>query len=193
MNICVYAASSGLANNAFTAAAERLGAAIAHRGHTLINGAGRTGLMAASTNGALAAGGEAVGVIPQFMIDHGWQHEGMTRLIVTPDMHTRKEQMAAMADACIALPGGVGTLEELLEIITWKQLGLFVKPIVVLNIDSYFDPLLAQLKRAVDEQLMRPLHTGLWCATASPEEAVKLCETTPLWDDTLAKYAAIQA
>jgi len=191
MNICIYAASSGLANDAFTAAAQRLGAVIAQRGHTLINGAGRTGLMAASTNGALAAGGETIGVIPQFMIDQGWQHESMTRLIVTPDMHTRKERMAAMADACIALPGGVGTLEELLEVITWKQLGLFLKPIVVLNIDGYFSPLLAQLEHAVSEQLMRPLHTDLWCDTATPEEAVHLCETTPLWDKSLAKFAAI--
>lgn len=191
MNICVYAASSGQVSEVFAQAARHLGEAIAHGGHTLINGAGRTGLMAASANGALEAGGEAIGVIPQFMIDHGWQHDGMTRLIVTPDMHTRKERMAAMADACIALPGGVGTLEELLEIITWKQLGLFLNPIVVLNVNGYYDALLTQLSLAVENRFMRPLHTDLWCATADPEEAVRLCEETPHWDPTLTKFAAL--
>lgn len=191
MNICVYAASSGLVSDAFSTAARTLGEVIAQRGHTLINGAGRTGLMAASTDGALAAGGEAIGVIPQFMIEHGWQHSRMTRLIVTPDIHSRKEKMAELADACIALPGGVGTLEELLEIITWKQLGLFPNPIVVLNVGGYFEPLLQQLSRAVDQHLMRPLHKDLWCVAADPAAAVTLCEQTPQWNPALTKFAAM--
>ncbi len=191
MNICVYAASSGQVSDLFIEAATLLGRTLAERGHTLINGAGRMGLMAASADGVLAAGGEAVGVIPQFMIDHGWHHTQMSRLIVTPDMHTRKERMAALADACIALPGGVGTLEELLEIITWKQLGLFLKPIVMLNVGGYFDPLLQLLNRAVAERFMRPIHTNLWHATANPVEAVRLCEETPLWDASLTKFAAL--
>ena len=114
MNITVYAASSGQAAPAFVEAARRLGQTLAAHGHTLINGAGRTGLMAASAEGCMQAGGEAIGIIPQFMIDQQWEHKGMTRLIVTPDMHRRKEQMAQLSNACVALPGGVGTLEELL-------------------------------------------------------------------------------
>ncbi|MBP3227775.1 MAG: TIGR00730 family Rossman fold protein [Bacteroidaceae bacterium] len=189
MKICVYAASSGQVPEKYVRAASELGVTLARRGHTLVNGAGRTGLMGAATDAALAEGGEAVGVIPQFMIDQGWQHTGMTRLVVTPDMHTRKERMASEADACIALPGGVGTLEELLEIITWKQLGLYLKPIVVLNTDGYFDALLAQLDRAVSESFMRPFHTGLWRVARTPQEAVSLCEETPLWDASLTKFA----
>ena len=191
MNICVYAASSGKASEDYVQLAKSLGQTIAQRGHVLINGAGRTGLMAATTEGALCAGGEAVGVIPSFMIDNGWQHTGMTRLIVTPDMHQRKEKMAELADACIALPGGVGTLEELLEIITWKQLGLFLKPIVILNAFGYYDALLAQLKRAVDEHFMRSIHTALWNVAEDAFVAVRLCEETPLWDSSLTKFAAI--
>ena len=191
MNICVYAASSGQIPDIYAKAAHELGETMAKRGHTLINGAGRTGLMAATTNGALQAGGKAIGVIPSFMIDQGWQHDGMTELVVTPTMHQRKEKMAEMADACIALPGGVGTLEELLEIITWKQLGLYLKPIVMLNINGYYDALLRQLVRAVDEHMMRPMHTHLWVSTEKAEEAVRLCEETPLWDASLTKFAAL--
>lgn len=191
MNITVYAASSGQVPEKYKAAAAELGRIMARRGHTLINGAGRTGLMGATCDALLAEGGRAIGVIPQFMIEQGWQHTGMTELIVTPDMHERKEKMAAMNDACIACPGGVGTLEELFEIITWKQLGLYLKPIVILNVDNYFGPILEQLHRCVDENFMRPQHMACWCVAASPEEAVALCETTPLWDTSVRRFAAL--
>ena len=191
MKVTVYAASSGQAALAFVEAATRLGQLLAARGHTLINGAGRTGLMAASAEGCMQAGGEAIGIIPQFMIDQQWEHKGMTRLIVTPDMHRRKEQMAQLSDACVALPGGVGTLEELLEIITWKQLGLYLKPIVILNTNGYYDALLAQLDRALSEQFMRPMHSKIWQVATTPEEAVRLCEETPLWDSNIRTFAAL--
>lgn len=191
MHITVYCASSGQVPAPYVAAARELGRLLAARGHCLINGAGRTGLMAACADACLGAGGQAVGVIPRFMIDQGWQHEGMTRLVVTPDMHRRKEEMAALSDACIALPGGVGTLEELLEIITWKQLGLYLKPVIVLNTDGFFDPLLAQLERASAEHFMRPAHLGIWRVAATPAEAVRLAETTPLWDPAVRKFAAL--
>ena len=106
MNITVYAASSGQVPAAYIEAAGILGKVMAERGHTLINGAGRTGLMGATTEGVLAHGGKAIGVIPQFMIEQGWQHNEMTELLVTSDMHSRKETMAQRSDACIALPGG---------------------------------------------------------------------------------------
>lgn len=191
MHITVYAASSGQVPEKYKAAAAELGHVMARRGHTLINGAGRTGLMGATCDALLEEGGKAIGIIPQFMIDQNWQHTGMTELIVTPDMHERKEKMAAMNDACIACPGGVGTLEELFEIITWKQLGLYLKPIVILNIDGYFDPILAQLQRCIDEQFMRPQHGACWCVASTPEEAVNFCETTPLWDVNVRRFAAM--
>lgn len=191
MNITVYGASSGQVEQAFVSAAARLGREIARRGHTLVNGAGRLGLMAASADACLQAGGRAVGVIPEFMIEQDWHHKGMTELITTHDMHERKQLMASLSDACIALPGGVGTMEELLEIITWKQLGLYLKPVVVLNTQGYYDSLLRQLEAAVDYHFMRPQHAGIWRVASSPEEAVTLAETTPLWDKSVRKYAAL--
>ena len=191
MNITIYCASSGRSPGCFVRDAAALGRLIAEGGHTLVNGAGRTGLMAAATDACLEAGGEAVGVIPQFMIDQGWQHTGMTRLVVTESMHVRKERMAELSDACIALPGGVGTLEELLEIITWKQLGLYMKPIVVLNTQDYFSPLLRQLEQAVEQQFMSSLHATLWQVAATPEEALRLAVETPPLQEPIRKFAAL--
>lgn len=191
MTFTIYSASSGQVPAVYLEAARTLGRLIASGNHTLVNGAGRTGLMGACTDACLAAGGKAIGVIPQFMIDQGWQHRGMTELIITPDMHRRKELMAEKSDACIALAGGVGTLEELLEIITWKQLGLYLKPIIILNTNGYYDALLAQLQRAADECFMRPQHTAIWSVAATPEEAIQLALTTPLWDASVRKFAAL--
>lgn len=191
MNITVYAASSGQVPDKYIDMARQLGTVMAQAGHTLINGAGRTGLMGATADAVLSAGGKAIGVIPQFMIDQGWQHPGMAQLVVTKDMHERKEIMAERSDACIALPGGVGTLEELLEVITWKQLGIYLKPIVILNVDGYYDALLAQLEKAVDEYFMRGEHRRIWQIAATAEEAVCLAETTPLWDTSVRKFAAL--
>lgn len=191
MKITVYSASSGQVPPLYLEAAQELGRLLARGGHTLINGAGRTGLMGACADACLGEGGEAVGVIPRFMVEQGWQHDGMSRLIVTDDMHRRKETMAEMSDACIALPGGVGTLEELLEIITWKQLGLYLKPVVILNTGNYFGPLLSQLQRAVDERFMHPQHASIWGVAETPAEAIRLALETPLWDSSVRKYAAL--
>lgn len=191
MHITVYSASSGQVPAIYLEAANTLGSLMAKDGHTLINGAGRTGLMGATANACLANGGKAIGIIPQFMIEQEWQHKGMTELIVTPDMHTRKEQMAKLSDACIALPGGVGTLEELLEIITWKQLGLYLKPIVILNTNGYFNPLLQLLEQAIDEHFMRKQHAAIWQIANTPAEAIELARTTPLWDPAVRKFAAL--
>jgi len=191
MNLTVYGASSGKLAEKYVTAARELGRLAGRRGHTLVNGAGRRGLMAASADACMAAGGKAIGVIPRFMIEQGWQHDGMTRLEITADMHERKEKMADLGDACIALPGGVGTMEELLEIITWKQLGLYLKPVVVLNTDGYFDLLIGQIRRAAAEQFMRPLHLDIFSVAATPEEALRLAETTPLWDSSVRKFAAV--
>lgn len=191
MNITVYAASSSMVPREYINVAHSLGVLMAQRGHTLINGAGRTGLMGATIDGILSEQGTAIGVIPQFMVEQEWHHAELTDMVITPDMHSRKETMAERSDACIALPGGVGTLEELLEIITWKQLGLYLKPIVVLNINGYFDALLSQLQRAVDECFMRTEHQQIWSVATTPEEALLLCETTPIWSKAVRKYAAL--
>ena len=135
-NVCVYSASSTKIAPVYFAVAEELGQLLALRGINLINGAGSIGLMAATSNACLAAGGTVTGVIPRFMVEQGWQHKSLTQLIETETMHERKQIMAEMSDGVIALPGGCGTMEELLEIITWKQLGIYLNPIIILNING---------------------------------------------------------
>ena len=190
-NVCVYSASSTKIAPVYFAVAEELGHLLASKGINLINGAGSIGLMAATSNAALSSGGTVTGVIPQFMVEQGWHHTGLTQLIETETMHERKRLMADMSDGVIALPGGCGTLEELLEIITWKQLGLYLKPIVVLNVDGYFNPLLEMLQKAIDENFMRPEHGNIWVVAETPEEAVQLLYDTPVWSKEIRKIAAI--
>lgn len=181
MNIIVYAASGTTVPEQYFEAARALGAEVARRGHTLLNGAGNMGLMAASADACLEAGGEAVGVIPRFMVDEGWHHKGMTRLEVVDSMHTRKARLMEIGDAAIALPGGPGTLEELSENITWKQLGLYSGPMVLLNIGGYYDPLIEMLNRMAEQRFMREECLDIFAVAQTPEEAVLLCETLPQW------------
>ena len=190
-NVCVYSASSTKIAPVYFAAAEELGRLLALRGINLINGAGSIGLMAATSNACLEAGGTVTGVIPRFMVEQNWHHQGLTQLIETETMHERKQTMAQMSDGIIALPGGCGTMEELLEIITWKQLGIYLNPIVILNIDGFYDPLLEMLQRAIDGNFMRPEHQNIWQVATSAQETIELLYTTPLWNKDVRKFAAI--
>ena len=185
--IVVYGASSAEAEQVFVDAAYQLGGLIAKAGKRLVSGAGSTGLMAAVENGALDAGGVSIGIIPQFMVDNGWLHQGLTETIITPNMHERKNRMAQMADAVVALPGGTGTFEELFEIITWKMLGLFVKPIIILNTDHYYDPLLDMLDRTAERHFMNPVFKKLWAVAETPQEALNLIDSLSDWNDTTSK------
>lgn len=178
--VTIYGASSPAIDRRYLDAGYCVGRLLGERGVDLICGGGRSGIMASAIDGALAAGGTATGVLPGFMVERGWQHPGLTRMEVTPDMHSRKELMAALAHGVIALPGGVGTLEELLEIITWHQLGLFQGNVVILNIDGYYDPLLSMLGKSIDEHFMNPDHASLWMVASTPEEAVSLVLDTPV-------------
>ena len=190
-SVCVYCASSTQIDEKYFRAAQELGTLIAQRGLRLITGAGKLGLMNTVQDAALAAGGEAVGVIPTFMVREGWHHEGLTQLIETASMHERKQTMADLSDGVIALPGGCGTMEELLEIITWKQLGLYLNPIIILNVDGFYDHLLAQLSKAVEDNFMRSIHADIWRVATTPEEAIELLLSTPTWDKSVRKFAAI--
>lgn len=190
-SVCVYSASSTKINRCYIEAAEKLGKLLAERHIRLVNGAGGFGLMCSVIDAVLANGGEAIGVIPHFMVEQGWHHRGMTKLIEVETIHERKRLMAELSDGVIALPGGCGTLEELLEIITWKQLGLYWKPIIILNINGFFDPLLAMLSKAIDEHFMRPQHASIWQVAETPEAAGELLYTTPEWNKNLRKFAAI--
>ena len=175
-SICVYCASSTKIDDKYFEAAHLLGQKMGQLGITLINGAGNLGLMQASTDGCLEAGGRAIGVIPSFMIAENWCHQSMTEIV---------------SDAAIILPGGCGTMAELTELITWKQLGLYLKPIVILNIDGYYNSLLEMLHRAADEHFMRNEHTAIWRVAQSVDEALQLAMSTPLWDTQVRKFAVI--
>ena len=190
-SVCVYCASSTKIDALYVDAAHELGTLLGQAGIRVINGAGNRGLMAAISDAALAAGGEVTGVIPRFMVEQGWHHTGLTELIEVEDMHQRKETMARLSDAVIALPGGCGTLEELMEIITWKQLGLYLNPIVILNTNGYYDPLFAFFSRAVEERFMGSRHSELWRVARTPAEAVELIRATPIWDVAVRKFAEI--
>lgn len=187
--VAVYAASSSQVSSEYIDAAAELGRTLAAEGIEIVYGAGKVGLMGALADAALDAGGKVMGVIPQFMVDNGWCREKLTNLIVTPDMHTRKEKIVSLADATMALPGGVGTLEELMEIITWKQLGLYANPIVILNTRGYFNPLKEMLERAVEEKFMREIHRNLWSIADTPRQAADLIRNTPQWDTAISKMA----
>ena len=172
--IAVYCASSDKIAQTYFDAARRLGHAIATAGMPLIDGAGRIGLMGAVNDACLDAGGCAIGVIPAFMVELGLQHDGLTELHVVRTMHERKAKMASLARGVIALPGGIGTFEELTESITWRLLGLYDGNIVILNLNGYYEPLLQMFERAIGEHVMTPDHRQLWSVASTPDEAVRM-------------------
>lgn len=167
--LCVFCGSRVGGRAVYGEAARRLGRAMAARGIGLVFGAGHIGLMGVLADAVLAAGGEAIGVIPQVMVDKELAHSGLTQLHVVGTMHQRKALMADLADGFAALPGGFGTGDELFEILTWSQLGLHTKPIGLLNVDRFFDPLLAWLDHAVAEAFVRPEHRRLLLEADDPE------------------------
>jgi hypothetical protein len=149
-SICVYCGSSAGTNPAFVQAARATGHALATQGIALIYGGGRAGLMGEVADAALTAGGQVIGVIPQRLVEKEAAHRALTELHVVPDMHTRKAMMAKLAEGFIALPGGVGTFEELFETFTWLQLGYHKLPVAVLDVAGYYAPLQALMKSAVE-------------------------------------------
>ena len=143
---------------------------------TLVFGGGRVGVMGLIADAVLDRGGKAVGVIPQFLIDKEVGHTGLTELIITSNMHERKQKMADLSDGVITLPGGFGTLEEFFEVLTWLQLGLHNNPIGLLNIDGFYDPLLAQMDIMVEKKFLKPLNRDLVLSHSDPAELVLLME-----------------
>lgn len=156
--ILVFCGSSPGRLPQYAQAAEAVGRLLAERGLGVVYGGASVGMMGAVADGALAAGGEVIGVIPQRLLESEIAHAGITKLHIVDTMHERKALMAELSDAVITLPGGSGTLEELFEVFTWSQLGLFHKPIGMLDIEGYFQPLLRFLQYAVDERFLRVEH-----------------------------------
>lgn len=172
--VLIYGASSSTLDAAYYKAAHELGALCAQNGFDVINGAGRAGMMGATIEGADQAGGHTIGIIPRFMAERGWAHPGLSEVIVTETMHERKKTMADMASAVVALPGGVGTLDELMEIITWRQLGIFPGPVVILNTLGYYNKLLEFLADAEAKGFMRAGQPAkLFSVANTPKQAIE--------------------
>ena len=173
-SVCVFSGSSPGARPSYTETATALGREVATRGLRLVYGGASVGLMGAVADAALAAGGEVVGVIPQHLVDREVAHDGLTELRVTGSMHERKALMADLADGFVALPGGLGTLEELAEVLTWSQLGLQSKPCGLLDVEGFFDPLLAFLDHTVTERFVSTEHRALVLAADRPDALLDL-------------------
>jgi uncharacterized protein (TIGR00730 family) len=166
--VCVFCGSKSGGRPVFAEAAQLLGRLLAERGLGLIFGGGHIGLMGVLADAVLAAGGEVAGVIPQALVDKELAHSRLTELHIVGTMHERKALMADRADAFVALPGGFGTCEEFFEVLTWAQLGIHAKPIGLLNVTGFFDPLLAWIDGAVAEAFIRPAHRSLLLVAAEP-------------------------
>ncbi len=189
--VCVYCASSRLSHEDYRAAARRLGAVLAREGVGIVYGGGAVGSMGALADGALSEGGRVIGILPRFMADLEWGHKGLTDLQLVEDLRTRKHRMLTLSQAAIALPGGSGTLEELLEAITLKRLGLYLNPIVMLNTRGFFTPLLELLRRAVDERFMDPRHLAMWQVVDTPDEVPQALAHAPAWTAQAREFAAV--
>jgi uncharacterized protein (TIGR00730 family) len=191
-SICVYCASSQRCDQAYRDAARTLGAVLAGRGYSIIYGGGAVGLMGALADGAVAAGGKVVGIMPKFMLELEWAHRNLTELRVVEDMRARKHAMLSASDGLVTLPGGSGTLEELFEAITLKRLGFYTHPIVLVNTRDYFRRLVELLEHAISERFMGELHRAMWQVVATPEEVPAALDSAPPWSAAAREFAAVR-
>ncbi len=189
--ICIYCASSTQVKASYFEATAQLAKILTAANIAIVYGGGARGLMGQLADSTLEAGGKITGVIPRFMCDVEWNHNALTELILVETMHERKEKMAMMADAVVALPGGCGTMEELLEVITWKRLGIFTKPIVIVNVENYFEQLIAMLNRAINENFMREEHRQMWQVVENPKDVLAAIENSVSWDENARSFAAL--
>lgn len=189
--VSVYCASSSKVDEAFKRQAFRLGELLAERGVAVKYGSGKVGLMGEVAKGVLSKKGKLIGVIPQFMVDEGWSNPDVTEEIITETMRERKYILAKDVDAAIALPGGVGTLEELMEVITGRQLGLFKSPVIIVNINHYYDDLLRMFQHAAEENFMRDTHLELWKVVDNVEDVIETIEKAEVLDENVRKHAAL--
>lgn len=184
--VLVFCASSRTCDPAFHAAAASLGRDLARNGDTVVYGGGAIGSMGALADAALAEGGCVVGIIPRFMREREWAHTGISELRLVDTMHQRKQEMLALADAIVTLPGGSGTFEELFEALTAKRLGLFRHPIVIVNQNRFYDPLFTLLQSSVEQRFMHEHHLEMWRAVDAVEHVLPaIASATPWPEDAL--------
>jgi uncharacterized protein (TIGR00730 family) len=191
-SVCVYCSSSNRAPAVYLDAAARLGRILAENGITIIYGGSSLGSMGRLAAAAMEAGGKVVGVLPRFMDELEWGHPALTEMRVVDDMHERKRVMLELSGAAIALPGGCGTLEELLEAVTWKRLGLYFGPVVLVNVNRFFDPCIELLNRCVDERFMDEKHRAMWSVAENPEIVIQTLRSAGEWSRDARSFAALR-
>lgn len=189
MRICVYCASSPIVDKKYFDATEKLGKEFLKSEAEVVFGGGAHGLMGKLADTVIAGGGKIRGIMPKFMDEVEWGHKGVSDFIYTDTMHERKAKFMEDVDALVALPGGSGTLEELLEAITLKRLGLFLKPIVILNTDGYYEPLITMLERCVSENFMNVKHLQMWKFVNNPEDVIPAIMNSTEWDEGAINFA----
>lgn len=187
--VLVFCASSRSCDPAYYVAADRLGGELARAGVGVVYGGGVHGSMGALADGALQAGGRVHGVLPQFMGDLEWGHDRISQLDLVEDLRERQRRMLDAADAVVALPGGCGTLEELMEAITFKRLGLYAGPIIVVNTRRFFDPWIELLDRCIAERFMSEQHRPMWQVVDEPEQVLPAIAEAPRWSEEARGFA----
>ncbi len=192
MNVCVYCASSALVDAVYFDATERLAREFVREKVHVVYGGGAIGLMGRLADTVIDGGGTIKGVIPKFMDEVEWTHRRVTEIEFTETMHERKAKFLESIDALVALPGGTGTLEELLEAITLKRLGLFTKPIVILNTNDYYAPLRRMFEKCVAENFMKEKHLAMWSFVDTPEDVLPTIRDTPEWDRNAIRFAVVR-
>ena len=189
--VCVYCASSDKVDKVYFDAVTVLAKQLVDSNIQVVYGGGSSGLMGKLADDVLHFGGHVIGVMPNFMKEVEWAHTKVPEFHFVGNMAERKKKFLDMSDALIALPGGCGTLEELFEAITLKRLGLFTKPIIILNINHFYDPLVALLDRCIDEQFMSEKHRNIWQIIDDPAKIIDTINNAPAWSDDAISYAKV--
>lgn len=189
--VCVFCASSHKVDQKYFEAAEKTAQVLVKNKITTVYGGGAVGLMGKLADTVLEESGQIVGVIPQFMMDVEWGHPRIGELIKVIDMHERKKLLIKNVDAIVILPGGSGTLEEAMEVITLKRLGKFTKPIIFINTDGFYDSLFQLFNKMIEENFMRVEHRSIWTSIKQPEDLIKAIQDAPLWDENAINIAAV--
>lgn len=190
--VAVFCASSPGIDDVYFDMAERLAKEFAENKIAINFGGGSVGLMGRMADVILENNGEITGYIPVFMKDMHWAHPNVKDMIPVRDMNERKYKIIKNVDAVITLPGGVGTMDELMEVITLKQLGQFTKPIIILNTNNFYEPLFSLLNKMIIEKFMRDIHEDIWAIVNEPEEVINAIHQSPPWDADALKFAAVE-
>ncbi|MFA0964214.1 TIGR00730 family Rossman fold protein [Roseivirga sp. BDSF3-8] len=183
--VCVYAASSPYVDEKYFAATESLANSLVDNNVTVVYGGGAVGLMGHLADTVVAREGRIIGIMPNFMKKVELNHKAVTEFIFVGDMHERKKRFLEEVNGVIALPGGCGTFEELLEVITLKRLGLFMEPIIIYNINGYYDPLIQMLEKSIEEKFLKPKHRMMWTVLNEGDDVMEALQNAPEWTEEL--------